>query len=202
MKLTLIPPILTGLFLLISINTTQAGDLSYNYIEGGANHYLGDNSNTSSFKLDGSIDITEDFNLIAGLESGSMDVENIDIKINQYKLGAGMHKPVRSNMDFITEMALINATLSNSSWYNRTENAVMAGAGFRQRITDKLEGHAKINVYKILDSESDFEDNLGTEFIFGGRLHINEQLSGGLDYTQPDSGSDGILTTSIRFQSL
>lgn len=197
MKLTFSSQILISLCLFTSVNIVYAENLSYNYVEGGMNYYLGDGSDISSFKLDGSLDITENINFIAGIESNSVSIEGYDIKLNEYTLGAGLHTSVNLTTDFITEMSLINAELS-SPWYNLSSNAVMAGVGVRKRLTDKLEGHAKLNTYKALESETD----AGAELILGGRLHINEQISGGLDYTQPDSGADGVLTTSIRLQSL
>lgn len=197
MKSLLLPKTLFGLSLFITINTAHAENFSYNYVEGGVNHYLGDGSDITSFKLYGSIDIAEDANLLAGLKYSSLNIEGSDVDLNEYKLGAGMHQSIRPNTDFITELSIINAAIT-SSWYNVSGNAVMVGAGLRQHINDKIEGHVQLNGYKSLESENSFS----AELIVGGRLHINEQISGGLDYTQPDSGSDGMLTTSIRLQSL
>lgn len=197
MKLTSIYPSLISLCLLSSITTAHAGNFSYNYIDGGLNHYLGSDEDITSFKLDGSINITPNLNLIAGIQSESADVEYLNVTLNQYKIGAGIHRPLNPDLDVIAEIAFINAELSFSGYDSASQNAVMLGAGLRQQLTDKLEGHAKLNLYNAEDSENSLEK----EITFGGRLHFNEQLSGGLDFTKHNSG-DGVLTTSIRLQSL
>lgn len=197
MKSTFAPQFLISLCLFASVSTVHAENFSYNYVEGGINHYLGDDSDINSFKLDGSVNITENVNLLAGLNYNSLNIEGSDVDINEYKLGAGIHQSIRPNTDFITELSIINAAIT-SSWYNVSGNAVTVGVGLRQQINEKIEGHAQLNAYKSLESENSFS----AELIVGGRLHINEQISGGLDYTQPDSGADGVLTTSIRLQSL
>ncbi|TXH68796.1 MAG: hypothetical protein E6Q83_12655 [Thiothrix sp.] len=198
MKSLLLPKALIGLSLFITINTAHAENFSYNYIEGGLNHYLGDAEDVTSFKVDGSLGVTENLHLLAGIQSDSIDVNSINATLNQYKIGAGIHSSVNPGLDLIAEIGLINAELSASGYNSVSQNAIMVGAGLRQQLTDKIEGHAKMNLYSVEDSDSELEK----EFTFGGRLHINEQVSGGLDYTKQDGNSEGVLTTSIRLQSL
>lgn len=180
------------------ISTAQAGDFSYNYIEGGYSNYNIEEID-SAFGVGGSYGVTENINVIGSYSKANIDTNSsIDASFNQLAIGVGYHTSIAPQTDILADVSYINAEVeasNNGVTVSGSEGGYGLGVGVRHQLTDSIEGNARVS-YMSIDDESD------TAVSVGGRYNINEAMSAGVGLTTITDKGPEIITTSVRWNFL
>ena len=180
------------------ISTAQASDFSYNYIEGGYSNYNIEEVD-SAFGVAGSYGVTENINVIGSYSKANFDTNSsVDASLNQFAVGVGYHTPIAPQTDILADISYVNMEVEASQGgisVSGSEGGYGLGVGVRHKLTDSIEGNARVS-YMSIDDESD------TAVSVGGRYNINEAMSAGVDLTTVTDKGPEIITTSLRWNFL
>ena len=148
---------------------SAAEGLSYNYVQGG---YVATNNNdgvrdADGWGVNGSIAVSPSFNIIAGYTK--QDIDNVDFKVDEWKLGAGYHYGLTDKTDLVTNVAYQKLDPN----FNASRNGYSAEVGVRGAIAPKFEGYAMAGYedYKKLDGN--FYGRVGANVKFNDTWGLN-----------------------------
>ena len=189
---------LSAIALASIISTAHAGDLSYNYIEGGYSKYNIDEVD-SAFTVGGSYGVTNNINIIGSYSTTDIKTDGTaDINMNQYEVGVGYHFPISDETDLTADVSYLSVEAEASQGgvtISGSESGYGVGVGVRHQLTDSIEAKARV-------SYADIKDNSEMALTVGGRYNINEALSAGVDLTTVTDEGPEVITTSLRWNFL
>lgn len=185
--------LLTTLVLSCAVSSAYAGNISYNYIEGGIATNDVDGVDNSLF-LNGSYGVTPNVYIIGGFTSTGIDTNtNIDADISAISIGGGYHKSMAEKTDVYGDISYVDFDLDLSQ--GSASASVSIGDGFQTRIgarhqvSDKIEAEANITHLKI----EDFSDTFVT---VTGRYLFTDKVSASLGFSTAD---DAGVVGAIRY---
>ncbi len=125
--------------------------------------------------LDLSLDLTQNFALIASYTTGSADVtssgDTLDGDVDAASFGVFFHTPVDEKMDFVAGVQLIRGNvdlkLNGSSLPSEEADGNSVSAGIRAMIDKNVELNGLISRTKI-------EDDSSTEISIGASYYVNK----------------------------
>lgn len=183
------------------ISSAQASDFNYNYVEGSYSA-LNDEFIDGAFNVKGSYDITENINIIGGYTKYNIP-DDINGDADNYKIGIGYHTPITEKTDLVTDISYQAVNVEDNDTGESLEaSGVGVKLGVRHKFSDSIEANASLEHVKLDEDEYDMSGT-GTTIDLGGRYHINEAMSAGLNFsTGTEDGSPESLTSSLRWNFL
>jgi hypothetical protein len=166
---------------LLMAGPVLAGDLSYNYIEGGYQRIELDagpfDVSADAFSIGGSFELGENAFLFADYDTADFD-EGIDL--SAFEIGAGYAVPISSNVDFYGKLAWVTTELSANGFDSLDDSGIGAAIGVRGMVTPALELFGELS-YVDLDQAGD-----GTAIGGGAWWNLNEMFALGLNIETDD----------------
>lgn len=158
--------------------SAQAGELNYNYVQGGYVNSHISGTNLPGWSLDGSVKFNDMF-------YGTASYRNVDksgVQLDESTVNFGFRHAMSDKADFIAEIGYINYGLDYGSSSANVDGYRVAG-GFRGFLGEKFEGTVKINYTDVNgDGSSSSEFGGGVS----GTYHINDTwgITGSYDSTK------------------
>lgn len=142
----------------------QAGDLSYNYLQGGYD-YSNNNSghNAHGWSGSGSAAIGQHFQIVGG--ASRTDHDFTGTTANGWSLGGGFHTPISDRTDFVGDVGYHQTSVDGLSGDVKTYTGE---AGIRSALAPRFEGWAMAGYANGHDDLGDI--NHGTNGRFFGKL--------------------------------
>lgn len=169
----------------------QAAGMSYNYIEGAVNHSEDDDTDHNA-ELQGSIALDTGVNLRLGYSESSLNDESESY--SQYSAAIGLHGPSFHRADLVIEAGVLYGIYdAPDSSNDLTEKGFSIAAGYRKQFNDRLEADIMISHHFL----GDFSE---TALKTGGRFHLTDNISAGVNYTITDN--EDFWRSSIRLGTL
>lgn len=138
--------------------SAQAAERSYSYIE---LDYVNVDSDADGLGVRGAINFGDsNFYGLAGYNT--VEVDNTNVDVDFYEIGAGYHHTLNDKADFIAEVAYQNAEV-----FGFDVDGYRVSGGFRGNFSDNFEGLAKLNYIDGSDLDGDFSGTLGAQYKFG-----------------------------------
>lgn len=138
--------------------SAQAAERSYSYVE---LDYVNADGDADGLGLRGAVNFGDsNFYGLAGYSTYEIDNTNVDVDF--YEIGAGYHHGLNDNVDLIAEVAYQNAEV-----FGVDVDGYRASAGFRGNFSDNFEGLAKLNYVDGSDFDGDFSGTIGAQYKFG-----------------------------------
>lgn len=174
--------------------SAQAGELNYNYVEGGyvSSHFVG--TDFDGYGLAGSVKFNDNWYGNASYR----DVSKSGVSLTESNINLGWRHAMNDKADFIAEVGYINYGLDLGGGLDTNIDGYRVGAGFRGFLGEKFEGTVKAHWTHL--SESGF----GSTNDFGGGVsgtyHINDTwgITGSYDSVQIDGDSIGTWGLGVR----
>lgn len=142
-----------------------AGELNYNYVEGGVARVDIDGvDDGDGFLVRGSAALGKDFYIFGG--HGSVDANTFDADFSESQLGFGYHHTVSEGVDFIGEIGYIRSELDINGLTSGAADGGRVSVGFRGQPTDNLEAWLKTGYNRGGDFDGDFSATFGAQFKF------------------------------------
>lgn len=157
---------------------SAAEGLSYNYVQGGYVATNGDgNADADGFGVDGSIAVHPNFHLFGGYNTQEIDNTNVDI--DQWHLGAGYNQNISENADLVTRIAYQNLDAGSGLKFD----GYSAEVGVRGKMGEKFEAYAMAGYEDYEQFDGDFYGRLG------GQVKFNDNwgLSGDVKFADGDT---------------
>jgi Ax21 family sulfation-dependent quorum factor len=156
--------------------SVQASERSYSYVE---LDYVNVDGDADGFGLRGSVNFGE--SNFYGLGSyTNVEVDNTNINVEGFEIGAGYHHALNDSADMIAEVAYQNAEVAGFN-----VDAYRVSGGFRGNLADSFEGLVKLNYIDGNDVDGDFTGTLGAQYKFSdtwGMTGEVEFADGGQSY--------------------
>lgn len=171
------------------INTTQANNFNYNYIEGGYSTY-NEEGIDGAFDMGGSYDIANNINVIANYKK--IDAASVDP--SQMQIGLGYHIPIADGTDLAADLSYLK-TKAKTNNISVKDTGYGIGIGVRRKFTDHIEGNARIEHLK-------FDNDDTSTLTVGGLYAVNHALSAGIDLTTEGDDGPEIIRSSLRWNML
>lgn len=140
--------------------SAQAGEISYNYIQGGYSSADLDGGNFDGFGVKGSVGFNDSFYGFASYETG----EDSNIDLNQTIVGAGWH--TSGDTQWFVEAAYVNNEIDYGSGFNFDDDGYSVAGGVRAAVSDKFELNAELNYTDVGDFGDGFGAGVGALFSF------------------------------------
>jgi hypothetical protein len=128
------------LLALVLASPAMAGDLSYNFLEGG---YLRVEFDNSGFDLDGdgfgiggSFELNENLFAFASYSTADFD---FGIDLNQLSAGVGYHVDISQNSDFFAALSFVRAEAEAAGLGSADEDGIGVTIGVRSMVSDQVE---------------------------------------------------------------
>ncbi len=179
---------------------SAADGISYNYAQGGYVKLDGkDNVKADGFGLEGSIAVHPNVHLFAG--TNQLEDNDLDLGVQEWKLGAGYNTAISANTDFVARAAYQKLTTDD---YDFGNGIVIAGpdldgfsveAGVRSALAPQFEGYAMAGYEKYGNNEG-YEGPDGAYGRLGGQFKFNP--SWGLFGDVKFGGGDTVWTVGPR----
>ena len=173
----------------VGINSAQAADFNYNYVEGSLQDIDINGIDSESATISGSFDITSNINLIGGYsaEQISTPAGFSDIDADTLKLGLGYHAPVGDNTDLTASFTAIRIDMD----FVDSDTGYGIGIGLRHQINDVIEIGARADYVDIYEADD-------TTLEINSRFAVSDSVSLGLTYSTSTEEVD-ILSAGVRF---
>jgi Ax21 family sulfation-dependent quorum factor len=137
--------------------SAQASELSYSFVE---LDYVNVDGDADGFGLRGAYNFGDSgFYGLAGYNN--VEVDNTNIDVDFYEIGAGYHYGISENTDLIAELAYQNAEVLGFD-----ADGYRLSGGFRGNLADSFEGLVKINYLDGDNVDGDFSGTLGAQYKF------------------------------------
>jgi Ax21 family sulfation-dependent quorum factor len=147
--------------------SAQASELSYSFVE---LDYVNVDGDADGFGLRGAYNFGDSgFYGLAGYTN--VEVDNTNVDVDFYEIGAGYHYGLSENTDLIAELAYQNAEVSGFD-----ADAYRLSGGFRGNLSDSFEGLAKINYVDGDNTDGDFSGTLGAQYKFNETWGITGEV--------------------------
>lgn len=157
--------VLTSACLALLAQSAAAKGFNYTYMEGGYRNVDADNVESDGFEAGFSFGALEYMHILGSYSRLWVDsvngLSNIDLDIDQFKIGLGGHYPVLDRVDMVLDAVYVNEQL--------TGKATVNGNTYRSRLN---------------------EDDTGYEATFSARIQALKQLEMTPHVTYRDVGSD------------
>lgn len=150
----------------------SAGELAYNYIEGGFARSnidvdgVGD-ADFDGAQLRGSVGINDSFYVFAGYGSTTNDDAGVDVDFNEGQVGVGYHFGLSDRVDLLAELGAIRQEIDMKALGAAKADGGRASVGVRAELADNFEGWAKASY----TDGGDFEG--GVSGLVGAQLKFN-----------------------------
>ena len=175
------------------INTAQANNFNYNYIEGGYSSFNQEGLD-GAFDIGGSYDVADNINIIANFAKTDIEGAGIEGDITDLEVGIGYHTPIADETDLTADLTYIKAE-AEVNHVSEEDTGYGIGVGVRHKFSNEIEGKARI-------SHKKFDEAKSTALTVGGLYNINEALSAGLDLTTETDEGPEVIRTSLRWNML
>jgi Ax21 family sulfation-dependent quorum factor len=165
--------------------TAQAAQPNYNYLE--ADYVsiniqdVDDMDNAEGFGLRGSWAMTDSFYLFGSYLSGSTEISEVDVDVDQSQLGVGFRHGVTETTDFIAELSWLNQSIDVEGLGEEDGNGGRLSAGFRHSFDPKFDGFVKANYTDGNDFDGDFSGTVGAFVKFNETWGITAEAEVGGD---------------------
>lgn len=152
--------------------SAQAGELSYNYIQGGYSAASVDSEDFNGYGLKGSFGFSDSFYGFASYDSG----EDNGFDLSQTSVGAGWHSA--GDTQWFAELSYVNNEIDFAGVSVDDDGYAVAG-GVRAKLSDKFELNGKLSYTDV----NDFGDGFGVGV--GGLFSFNDTwgMYGSYDYS-------------------
>ena len=97
------------------------------------------NEDADVFGVGGSLAVSDQVYLIAGYSYGNVDVSGLDIDLNTAQVGAGLHFPLNSTVDFIVDASYVWAEVEADNFDSQDDDGYALRAGLRAMLTPQFE---------------------------------------------------------------
>ena len=165
--------------------SAQAGELSYNYIQGGYSAANVDGTDFNGFGLKGSFAFNENFYGFASYDSG--DESGVDLY--QTSLGAGWH--TSGDTQWFVEASFVNNEIDYGGGFSFDDDGYSVAGGVRAKLSDKFELNGKLTYTDV----GDFGDGIGAGV--GALLSFNDTWGAYASYDYSDRGDFDMDTFSV-----
>ncbi len=170
-----------------SASASAADGVSYNYVEGGyVTSNLKNSPDADGWRLGGSVAVAPNFHLFGSYDS--QEVDNINVDIENLRLGVGYNHAISARTDLLTRVA-----------YERFEtpfqdfNGYSVEVGVRGAPTAMLEGYALAGFEDGSDYDGDFYGRLG------GQVKFNPNWSLSADVKFADNDTQWFIGPRFTF---
>lgn len=168
--------------LLLAVSSPAFADISYNYIDLGAqwveiDDVVGIDVDGDGFGIGGSFEIGEDW--FVELAYGQADFD-FDIELDQWALGFGYHHAMTDNSDVFATLSYISAEVSASGFGSADDDGFGIAVGIRSYLSDSFELSGALG-YVDLDDSGD-----STSISLEGLYEFNEVFGLGLGFEFDD----------------
>ena len=167
--------------------SVQASDVPYSYADIEYNSY----DNADGFTIGGSYDFGNSFYGFG--EYASIGVDNFNLDLNTFQIGAGYRYEMAPSTDLIGELSFVNADIDAGSSGSIDDSGYALGVGIRSMISPNLELMGKAEYVDVFDTSD-------TGFEFGGVYYFNNGFGLGASYETDGDDLDGfVLKGRIKF---
>ena len=144
-----------SLLALVLAGPAIAGDLSYNFVEGGYQRVEFDESNIDvdgdGFGIGGSFEINENVFALASYATADFD---FGIDLNQLAVGVGYHVDVSPNADFFAALSFVRAEVEASGFGSADDDGFGATIGMRGMVSEQVELFGTLSYVDLGDDNS------------------------------------------------
>jgi Ax21 family sulfation-dependent quorum factor len=142
----------------------HAGDLRYNYVEGGyaADHFNG-LPNADGFGLNGSVGLGDDFSLFGGWSRQKFD--NTGVHFNDWNAGVGFHHPLNDTTHLVANLGY--RSLDTNAGGGGNVHSYTGEVGVRSQLGSNFEGWALGGYEDGKNVNGEFYGKLGGQVKFG-----------------------------------
>lgn len=171
--------------------SAQAGELNYNYVEGGyvSSHFL--STDFDGYSVNGSVAFNDSWYGTASYR----DVSKSGVSLDETTINLGWRHAMSEKADFLAEVGYVNVHVDAGSLGSDSEDGYRVAAGFRGKLAPNFEGSIK-GYYTDLGGSSSGE--------FGGvvaaQYNINQTwgITASYDSTQIDGETIGTWGLGVR----
>jgi len=162
----------------------SAGELSYNYIEGGyarANvdvDGVGD-LDFDGFQLRGSAELGESFHLFGGYALTRNDEAGVDVDFSEAQVGFGYHMDIAEHTDFLAEIAYLRQEIDADDFGSADATGGRVSLGLRGNFNDNFEGYVKASYNDGGDFDGSFSGLVGAQVKFNQTWGIVGEIEAG-----------------------
>ncbi len=110
------------------------GELGYSQVD-----FDNFNEDADVFGAGGSLAVSDRIYLIASYSYGNVDVSGFDIDLNTAQVGAGLHFPLNSTVDFIVDASYVWAEIEADGFDSQDDDGYALRAGLRAMLTPQFE---------------------------------------------------------------
>lgn len=171
----------------------QAADFSYNFVEAGFGTFdtdvNGGEIESEALGFSGSFEL--DNNLFVRVGYSTEDVDDYDVEGTLLGFGIGGFTPISEKTNAYAQFSFLRAEVEAAGFGSDDDTGYGFDVGIRHMLNEKIEVNAAVGVTSLFD-ETD------TGFGFGGRLHLNDRASFGVNYSKADDTTG--MTFSLRFE--
>jgi Ax21 family sulfation-dependent quorum factor len=147
--------------------SAQAAERSYSFVE---LDYVNVDSDADGFGLRGAVNFGDsNFYGLAGYTN--VEIDNTNIDVDAFEIGAGYHHELTENADLIAELAYQNTEVASFDI-----DTYRLSGGLRGNLADSFEGLAKINYVDGNDVDGDFSGTLGGQYKFNNTWGLTGEV--------------------------
>jgi len=165
--------------------SAQAGEISYNYVQGGYSATSVDSADFNGFGLKGSFAFNDSFYGFASYDSG----DDSSVDFDQTTVGAGWH--TAGDTQWFVEASYVRNEVDFGGGFNSSDNGYSVGGGVRAKLSDKFELNGKLSYTDV----GDFGDGLGAGV--GALLSFNDTWGTYAAYDYSDRDNSNLDTWSL-----
>jgi len=169
--------------------SAQAGDLSYNYIQGGYSAANVDGLDGGGFGIKGSFAFNDSFYAFGSYDTS----DDSGIDFNQTSIGAGWH--TAGDTQWFVEASYVNNEVDFGGGFSNDDDGYAIAGGVRAKLNDKFELNGNLN-YKDV---GDFGDGIGAGI--GALLSFNDTWGAYASYDYSDRGSFDVDTWGVGIRA-
>ena len=154
----------------------ENSSFDYSFLDLGYTDIQYDDSDTDAdgFGVRGSFKLTDNLNLIGSFGTGGVDDFDIDVK--KYTIGAGLHWPLNRNLDILTTLNYINID-TDLPFGGADDEGVQIGVGLRGRLAEQLELTGGLTHTELDYGGNDTSPTVGLRYSFNKNFAILGDVS-------------------------
>ena len=169
----------------------SAGELNYNYIEGGyatveidtGDAFVGE-VDFDGFQIRGSAAVSESFYLHGGYGNVTNDEAGVDIDFSEIQIGLGYRHGLSDRADLITEVSYLTQEIDVDGLGSEDADGGRVSVGVRGLLADNFEGYVKGSYTDGGDFDGDFSGLVGAQFKFNQTWGLVGEAEAGDDVTK------------------
>lgn len=170
----------------LAVSAQEAAGLNYNYVEGGYVSTNTDAGDADGFGTNASVALAPNFHLFGGYST--QDIDDSDINVDQFRIGAGYNVGIAANTDLVARAAYEkyktdDFTIGGVRFAGEDLDGYSAEVGVRSALAPNFEGYAMAGYEDGDEFDGDVYGRLGAQVKF----NRNWGVSGDVKFADGDT---------------